>query len=212
MDDLAPERFALFVPLFAGLIVAVGLGRLRATRPSTSFYAALALLAVALVSLVPAWPEAMSPVAVPAFFGSPAVRMIPAGSVALVYPIANDAQDDSMLWQAESGFRFKMLDGYVLVPGPGGVGEVPWLNSLTDVLLEECRVGDRLPPLTPRLLDQVRAELARDHVETVVVGPVGRSPGSARRLMAAVVGRPPTMVGGVAVWWRVGTDRDSADR
>jgi len=213
LDDLVPERFGLFVMLFAGLIVAVGLGQLHATGPSTSATATLALLMVALVSLVPAWPEAVSPTAVPAFFRSPAVASVPSGSVALVYPIADDAQDDAMLWQAESGLRFKMIDGYVSVPGPGGVGEVPWLNSLTDILLEECRVGDRLPPLTPRLLATVRAELAQDRVATVIIAPVGHSPGLARHLMTVVLGRPPAQVGGVAVWRHVGgTDRGPPTR
>lgn len=203
MDDLAPERFALFVALFAAMVVAVGLGELRAAPRSAMTWATVALLAVTVASLVPAWPEATSRVDVPTFFTSSLVRRIPVGSVALVYPIANDAQDDSMVWQAESGLRFKMLDGYVLVPGPGGVGEVPWLNSLTDVLLEECRVGARLPALTPHLVSRVRAELAADDVSTVIVGPVGASPGSARRLMTTVLGRPPAEVGGVAVWWHV---------
>ena len=77
------------------------------------------LALVLLLPLVPAWPYAAG-----AGVRSGVVHRrhasLPAGSAAVVYPLASSTNDSSMLWQAMANMQFRMPGGFAVIPGPTG--------------------------------------------------------------------------------------------
>jgi hypothetical protein len=210
LDSLLAGRFTLFVDLFGGFVLAIGIdrlrsdmvhdGRVRRLRTAT----ALGLVAVvALVPVTPRWPYPVVGVdsTTPSFFESRAVVAIPAGSTALTYPYPIYPFNQAMLWQAVSSMRFRILGGYVLIPGAGGQATnapAPVLpGSVAATLIADfngqARVG---PAATP---GGVRSLLHRYGVRTVLVGPGGVDPDAAIALFTEALGAP-RMVGGVRIW------------
>ncbi|HEY7200121.1 MAG TPA: hypothetical protein VIC57_07920 [Candidatus Dormibacteraeota bacterium] len=205
LSSLLPSRLMLLVYLMAGLLVAVfvdralGLGRRRLALAG-------AALAVALAPLVPRLPYLSTPFHEPAFFaaGGEASR-VPVGTVALIAPVTTWDDVDAMYWQASTGMRFRMPEGYLFVPAPPPAGNQ--LNSppgATVNALEAVRYDRPTGMGDPEVKQSIRAELARMHVRTVIVGPmVNRD--EAVALLTWVLDRPPEESGGVSVWWDVNT-------
>ena len=82
----------------------------------------LPVAALCAVPLLPAWPYSYEPARTPAYFTSAAVERVPEGSLALTYPVPRYPSSAPMLWQAEAGFRYRSVGGYVITPRPDGRG------------------------------------------------------------------------------------------
>lgn len=147
VNDIIPSRFALAFWFALAVLLGLGLdvaraaaartlaqraneddvsraGRLPVRHRAARLGGALViLLAVgALLPLVPDWPYAQMPADVPAFFTDGAVRAIPLGSLVGTYPYPVTSMAWPMLWQAESGMRYRMLGGYAITPDAQGAG------------------------------------------------------------------------------------------
>jgi hypothetical protein len=158
-----------------------------------------AVAVVVLLPLLPAWPyRGQDPVDVPSYFTTSAVKAIPYGSVALVYPYPNGSDSDPQLWQAEAEDRFKLIGGYFLVPA-GGTST----NSLTSTPTFTGNVLTNLldgpaPKRTAALRDHLRAELGSWDTRSVVVQPVGHH---AVSFFTWLLGRPPDSDAGQMYEW-----------
>jgi hypothetical protein len=119
-----PGRFMVYVWLAAAVMAAawLGLGRGRGRW-------VLAVLAVAMLFPSIRGPWWHTPVQRPAFFATDAYRqVIPRGANVLVVPFG--PLGDSMLWQAETGFWFRMPVGNVGVRPPPEFGAWPAMDTL----------------------------------------------------------------------------------
>jgi hypothetical protein len=203
VSDVIPARLMLFVFLFAGLVLAIwldqALRKARAAGRSLAFRALpLALAGLALVPLIPRQPFPTMPLAVPSFFTTPAlVDQVPSGSVALVAPFAYDWRlAVPMLWQSESGMRFRMPEGFAWIPGPS---YVPHRSALGDAMAGIAKSGS-----APAMTSEARLAYAHDltawQVQTVIVGPMGNQDQMVR-FFSELFGRPPSGEGGVFVWF-----------
>lgn len=202
-------RLMLFVYLLAALILALFLDRPRGF-PSWRRYGGLAVAVVALLPLLPRPDYPVSAKVAPPFFTGAAVRRIPAGSVALVAPFAALSRgtyanaSSAMLWQAAAGMRFRMPEGYVFVPRCARCREAALAppSSTTQSVLTAILQGRPTPPWSASLRRQLRQELRRWRVQTVIVGPM---PHQARllALFRTVLGYAPDRGGSVYVWWRM---------
>jgi hypothetical protein len=202
LDDVLPSRLASFIYLWAGVVLAVLLDAAW-DRGAPAGVAATVAVAVALAPLVPRLPYPTSRFQAPAFFlPGGQVSRIPAGSVALVTPLAEAGSTSAMAWQTVAGYRFRMPEGLVLVPDPSTGAPIlgPYLPELGRALtgLEQGQAE----PLTPGLRCRALEELADRGVTTVVAGP---SAGRDRTVawLSDLLERPPASSGGVEVWWRV---------
>ena len=209
LKNAQPSRYALFTTLFVALVLASVLdatyqGLRRHVCHRTSAMVAGALGLVALLPLLPAWPYAAGATSVPAYFTSGAVRAVPAGSVAMLYPYPGWAVDGSlpMIWQADAGLRFKLAGGYFLVPTPGTHTVAYEAQSLTASVLTDL-YAQGVPALTPALRASLRAQLRAWHVTTVLAQPSGVDPAGSLRFLTWLVGRAPTPVDGVEAWYHV---------
>jgi hypothetical protein len=157
LKNIIPSRFALYATLAADTMVATWIARTKGAvfrRPYV-----LPLLAV-FALLPPVWTNAY--VEQPqrlAFFSDGLYKTcIPRGETLMIFPFAY--WGDSLLWQAESGFWFKMAEGAL---GPSNLPESfagdPTVNALLFQFID---------PSTRPTMKQLLALVRRRHVDRVV--------------------------------------------
>ena len=197
LEQVLPSRLMVHVDLIAAVLLGILLeGLLQAGRRVGRPAAAAVAVAVG-VSLIPAPPGVATPER-PAYFTTGAAQRIAPGSVILLLPYAEDYYDDAaMLWQVDAGLRFSMPGGYV-IGSPQPVLPVDASRLSTVQWLLAVQRG-RPVPLTERRRREVRAQLRRWDVDTVVIGPSDHQ-GDLVGALAGVLGRPPQRSGGVWVW------------
>ena len=231
LKGLVASRFSLFVALAASFIFAIGLDRWKrdvgfaagvdravvrrhsswssTARSRIAITGLVALIgAGVLVPLVPQVPFVSQAADVPTYFTSAEFEAIPNGSAVVTYPYDLGAVNYGMLWQAVSGFSFKLVGGEAAVPISTAAGATH-VDPLPPIQLQHLfRAGYwgnvRLAPeLDPQGEKLVRRFLTRWHIGTVVFYPVGVDPGLVRHYLIVLFGRSPVEVGGVAVWYHV---------
>jgi hypothetical protein len=208
LANLLPGRLMLYAFLLAAMLVAVFVDDLRRT-PRRAVAGGL-LLGAAVVTLFPRLPFPTSPVSTPAFFTGTAVRQIPQDEVALVAPfVSSPVPDDPMLWQALSGMRFRMPEGYFQGPDLHGrriYGPAP---STTSRVMEAIWATGSARPLSAELRRGIAADLMAWSVRDILVGPMPHR-AEMTAFMIALTGRPPVESGGVALWTHVDPERLAA--
>ena len=129
-DNVLTTRFTVYSALLAAVIVSLWLASSRVAVAARIVLGALALLAI-----VPRASQGMwyTHPRQPAFFADGLVgRCLASGETAMVLPYTSNG--DSMLWQAESGFRFAMAGGHVQPNPPPAFEKYPavaWLDEDT---------------------------------------------------------------------------------
>jgi hypothetical protein len=168
LGSALPARFTLYTALLAGLLAATAL----ADRGSRLRWA-LAISGIVLTLPNLGLPQWSSPVQRPRFFETGQYRQhLVRGTTALVLPYGPAGW--SMLWQAESGFRFNLIGGhFALRVTPA---EREWRDAY-----ERLNSG-QLTPL------RLRVFLTSHCVDIVLVTPGTRE--SARRAIEAAVAAP----------------------
>jgi hypothetical protein len=205
LESEAAARYTLLMWLFLALLAALVVDRWLVgprARPRTLGprrrlggwrVAGTVLLALSLVSLVPQWPYSIAADSVPAWFSSPAVNRIPAGSTLVTYPYASDIDNLPMFWQAVTGMRYRIPFGQVVLPDP----HFPPF----EVAFNDCwtRPALRMPPRS--LIAGSRVVLSFWQVRRVVV-PLQYSinPACAIRFLTATLRRAPLHQHQAAVW------------
>jgi hypothetical protein len=197
-NDLLPGRIMLPVFLLAGFLLAVFVEQAVRDRRWTSVAARAALVMAIMLTLFPKVPYPQTSLAVPPFFlPGGTVAKIPAGQVSLVVPFSRGGEATAMVWQAASGMRFRMPEGYVYVP-TARLWEISPPPSATQSLLASVAAGSR-PAVSSAVRAQVLTELERWQVRTIIVGPMPHE-NEAVADLAAIVGHDPTASGGVFLW------------
>jgi hypothetical protein len=130
-NDILPVRISMFVALAASLCVAWWASSRREPRT-----ARLVLTVLAIATVVPSlWLNVWHhrPYR-PAFFTQGTYRAcLKPGETVLMLPFPN--RSDAMVWQAESGFDFRMANGYVGDGSPPGVPEPDLIRQLQRLAL-----------------------------------------------------------------------------
>ncbi len=204
LSNVLPARLMLYTYLMIGLMLACFLDRaFRAGR--SEYLRTLVLMAIALVPLAPRLPYISTPTSIPEFFQSPSVQQIPQGSIALIAPYSHGDHATAMGWQAASGFRFRMPEGYLFTAGHND--QNPPASATQDVI----RALENGSPLviTDETSSRLHADLRSWGVKTLIVGPMAHEEKVAQ-LYADLLGRAPCWVGGVWVWWQVDGTRPPA--
>ena len=185
--ELADRRRALIL-----LLAIVAAAMLRPTRTSLP---AWVLIGVSVLAVTPRFPVPAEPVRIPSFFTGQSVRSIPEGSVALVLPYARLVNSRAMFWQSAAGMRFRMPEGYALLPGPH-FSPPP---TATGGALAAIESGAEAPAVTEALKSQVLADLSAWQVQNIIVGPMSHQD-RAVAFLTAVLGRAPDQRDGVFLW------------
>ncbi|PZR82109.1 MAG: hypothetical protein DLM65_04585 [Candidatus Aeolococcus gillhamiae] len=201
LSDALPVRFMVYFYLLAAVLVAVCVSRLSASgaRDARASMVAAAAVTVALLPLLPHVPLPASTVTLPQFFSSSRdVSQIPVESTVLTapFPYRDIVAVSSLVWQAQSGMRYKIVGGYWIGPDPPHTVTPQLERVLTD--LGSTGVDETTPALLPAL----RLELRAACIRTIVVTP---GPYAAREadLFARLLNRAPAHELDVLVWWNV---------
>jgi hypothetical protein len=199
LHNLAAVRLSLYVVLCAALVLAVALDRLHAAGRLRAAVA-LPVAAVSAVPLLPAWPYSYEPARTPSYFTSAAVERVPEGSLALTYPVPRHPTSAPMLWQAEAGFRYRSVGGYVITPGPDGHGTFAGGVTAWERVVGQAPAG-RLGAVEPQVRVALLLEMEQLDARSVLVAHRPGSP-AVVRVVEDVLGRGPDEVtGGVSAWY-----------
>ena len=228
LNDVLPIRISFEVDACLAAVIAFGFDDLRrAPTPRGSSHAhrerragrrAAAVLLVALVALVvtqlPVWPYRG-----PTATGLPVTvrQAIPPGDpVAVTYPYTQYPYLQPMVWQADSGFAFRMLGGYARHSNAHGNGagsspvsiDPPGLQQylirqqfLADPLVNPFATANSFPaPTGSELVAATRATLVNYHVRLIIVDHSMGESGPVVKLFDTVLGPPRLTVGHYVVW------------
>jgi hypothetical protein len=201
LQNILPARFALYLFLFAGLIVAHGVDatiNVKGRRVVST--AAWAFTAVTLAALLPVMPAPVKLHQVPSFFTSNDIRLIPSGSIVLVAPWSDGTFTEAtgtntapMVWQNVSQFRYGMPSGYAIAVLPPATNDFDAIMNA--IWLHGYVANGSDPSLRAAILDRLR----NWRVAAVVVGPMTHRADMVA-FFTAILGRPGRDVGGVTIW------------
>jgi hypothetical protein len=201
LHNLAAVRLSLYVVLCAAIVVAVGLDRLHTEGWfGRHRLPAAVLVATCLLPLLPTGPYEYVDADTPTYFTSDAVNRIPAGALAYTFPVPRYPGSAPMEWQAQSGFRYRSLGGYVISRGSGGGGTFAGSITVWERVVGQASKGTALavPPQVQRRLLQ---EMTALHVRAVLVADE-RGSADVNRLVETLLGRPADEhTGGVSAWY-----------
>ncbi len=206
LKNMLAVRLMLYVYLMGALLLGVALDELlrgRRRHPAV----AVGLAAIALAALLPDLSFPATKATTPAFFRTDEVKLVEKDSVLLVAPLPRDTSTSGpMLWQAEADMRYRMAAGYVL--GPDRTGRFTYLPLPTTLstTMEAIQRGAPSPALDPVARSALVSDLARADVRGVAVGPT-RNRDVLIAFFRDLLGRPPKLVGGVALWTEVDAAR-----
>jgi hypothetical protein len=182
LNNALPARFILFAWLIVAVIAA---GWLKMTDD----IAVGVRIGVAVLSIVFLFPHpsfllsAATPIDVPPFFARGLYRQyLRPGENILLIPYSHEG--DGMLWQAQTGMKFRMAGG--------------WTGAAPSEFLEWPIVSTLFTSIpTPEYGEQLKAFVARQGIEKVVVSNAARRPWSA---LLASLGVEPLEVGGITLY------------
>jgi hypothetical protein len=216
LDDIIPTRINLEVAAGLAAVMAFGLDDLRQTRrrhaePPRRVVAIAGILLVLVATQLPRWPaNNQHATARPVSVLPQAIKAaIPAGDpVAITYPYPSYPLIQPMLWQADTGFRFRLLGGYAWRPGPHGAPKfspIPMSPPELQQFLggEEHAYGYGLPaPIGPKLLESAREAIERYDVRMVIVDTSAAGGAQALTLFTEVLGSPSATADHFSIWTR----------
>jgi hypothetical protein len=205
IDNVLAARLMGIADLCVGVLVAAFVVYL-ATARDVWRRVGIVLLGLGIILILPGpLPLQNEAFSVPSYFTGQGVKQIPPGSTALVAPyVTNGSEDQPQDWQAASGFRFRMPEGYVYVPSPAGpiTGPLPTALGAEMVSIFSQLPGSANPQITAVERPQYIADLRAWHVQTVLVGPMPNYDQMVS-FFTQLLGRSGTTQGGVVAWYNV---------
>jgi ABC-type proline/glycine betaine transport system permease subunit len=204
LNEVLNERIALYLDLFAGLLLAVFLDRAWDSRVGLARPASVVAAAASLALLLPTIPMTSSDAHVPSIFqpGTSANRyfhsLVPEGSVAVILP-ANSLETGkgySMLWQAVDGLRFKMPEGDLVHGDSYGVATLDPAPSPLWWAMSMIQLGTS-PALA--YAAAVRSQLSQIGTRAVIVGAMPHRD-LAIIYFNLLLGRAPVDTGDALIW------------
>ena len=186
--DLMDVRFAMFAALAAAVTVALWAASAPAPRWVRAALPALAILAVLPNLSWGAW--ARTPDVPRLFTGGGYRDCIARGENVVVFPVG--PRGDSLIWQAESGFWFRMAGGYIsqaIPPSftrPAGLGHLTSADNPSEVTAAQIRELARLKGVTKVIVDARQAALWRP-----ILRPLGPPIAAAGTLIYRLRGASP---------------------
>jgi hypothetical protein len=201
LHNLAAVRLSLYVVLCAAVVLAVGLDRLHATGWMQRHRIGAAILALTcLLPLVPRSTYSYVDADTPAYFTTGAVNRVPDGAVAYTYPVPRFPGSGPMEWQAQSGFRYRSLGGYVISRGDGGGGTFAGRITVWERVVGQAAAG-RLGQTPLQVQRRLLQEMTELRVRAILVAD-GRGASEVNQLVEQLLDRPADEhTGGVSAWY-----------
>ncbi|MGW2716248.1 dolichyl-phosphate beta-glucosyltransferase [Streptomyces sp. NPDC001492] len=200
-ESVIEGRVAMICAPALGMLLALALDRLTATRTLGTQYLGLLGACLALLPLVPAPLKTVERPATPAFFTSGAWQpYVREGESLVTVPLPDAGDAEALHWQQRAGLGFELPGGYFNGPyGDDRVGIYGASPRYTSGLLSDVRDTGVVPKLDATWRAQARRDFAYWKAGALVVAP-GPHDEALRRTVAELVGRDGKWVAGVWVW------------
>lgn len=212
LHSVVPTRWALAITPIIGLLLALGVERIRrlavahpAARPQIR-YATVTVLAMALVPILPTPLPATHLNPVPGFVTSGAWRPYVAGGRSVVtLPLPDTNYTEPLRWAAATGLDMPLARGYFLGPDTRPHAEEHGAALFTapprptSSFFSVVRRAGAVPPITPQSRVNAVDDLRYWRAGVVILGP-HRNADALRRAMTELTGIEPVFTGGVWVW------------
>lgn len=211
-DTVVPTRFALVLTPLVGVLLALGYQRMSDLRRTVAVpvempvrLVAGALLAAALLPLVPRPLPAAGTLSTPAFVTSGQWRgYVPPGQSLVTVPTTSSKDVQGMLWSASTGLDLPLQAGYFL--GPSGSAPEPRRAAYgppkrpTPVLWDRVAATGKVPAITSRQRADAVADLRYWRAAAVTLQPGTRHAKALRTTTIRLLDAQPKLVGGVWLW------------
>lgn len=203
-ESVVVSRFAMGCIAPIAVLLALGVERAladRASEPRWFLPAGIALLAAALLPLLPTPLHTVRAAATPSFFAEDTWRgYVEHGGAVVPVPVPDPLDASPLAWQVDAGLEFPVPEGYFVGPGEDGVhgryGAVP--RPTSSLLAEVARSGVRAD-----VDDADRAFAAQDlrfwRADVVVLGAHPEAD-ALRGTVEDLLGIPARRVADVWVW------------
>ncbi|MDA8332864.1 MAG: hypothetical protein M0027_16975 [Candidatus Dormibacteraeota bacterium] len=195
-----PSRMTVFVVIGVACLLATAWDHVVDRLRSLARVTALGILFTPLLpSLGLLHGYAGFPMYPPAVLRSSALRALPRSAVIVTVPRSTrDNHGLTMYWQAQSSFRYAQPFGYLLHPGPRGVMTFFNAPSPLETLVTSLTLNR---PVSAAVTPAALATQLRDwDVAAIIITPRRGFQGEVS-VMARLLGAPPKMVAGSAVWF-----------
>jgi hypothetical protein len=174
-NSALPARFALMLIPIVGLMLGFAVDRARLELRPRGRRWWYAVLAVALLPIVPLSIPAAARDPVPRFFSSGDWRQyVHSGQTLVPVPPASDLLPDGQRWQVAANFGFAIPAGFFLGPGPDGRSQIGPIHRPTYELLNLAALDGYDPVINDYDRQQARLDLAYWHAGVVVLSDGGR--------------------------------------
>ncbi|GAA3800245.1 hypothetical protein GCM10022403_038180 [Streptomyces coacervatus] len=200
-ESVIEGRVAMICAPALGMLLALALDRLMATRNLGTQYVGLLGVCLALLPLVPAPLKTVERPATPAFFTDGAWRpYVRKGESLVTVPLPGAGDAQALHWQQRAGLGFKLPGGYFNGPyGADRIGIYGASPRYTSDMLSDVRDTGVVPELGRNWQAQAQRDFAYWKAGALVVAP-GLHDEALRRAVTELVGRPGKWVAGVWVW------------
>ncbi len=207
-DTMVPTRLALAVIPVVAILLALGHREMMAVRdpaaPAPLRLVWFALLAAALVPLVPRPLPATGTLPTPAFVTAGLWRRyVPAGHSMVAVPPAGSRNAQPMMWSARTGLQLPIARGYFLGPGTETEDSEAIFGAPkrpTSIMLEKVLATGEVPKITAKDRANALDDLRYWRSSVVVLQPHTWHDGPLWETVTDLLGFAPTLVGGVWLW------------
>jgi hypothetical protein len=221
-DNTIPARYALYVLLFASVVVAIGLDRiwipqlrnLSGTRVSVRERLRIltrkqkrlvALGSLVGLSLVPNVPFASKEVPWPASLPSTIESVVAPGTVVLSVPFPTPSNSEAMTWQALAHMDFRIVGGYANIADPGkSHGQrqpIPLPPSHVQEVFSFPKLGSLIPWVPQAQAEaQLLTYLRRYDIGAIAFAGMGPVTSEGYWYLINTIGQPQIVRPGYAIW------------
>ncbi|MDQ0941843.1 dolichyl-phosphate beta-glucosyltransferase [Streptomyces sp. V1I1] len=206
-ESVIESRVAMICAPVLGVLIALAVDRLLATRERVNRAVGLAAVAAALVPVLPTPYPVRERAEIPAFVteGMYSAYLSEGESVVTV-PLPSPGNAEALHWQSATGLGFPVAGGYFNGPwGPERMGIYGATPRHTSNLFNDVRSSGRVPVIGPNWQAQARGDLAAWRAGVVVLAPQYNDV-ALYATVEKLLGRPGKRVGGMWVW-DVGAER-----
>lgn len=197
LKHLLPNRFAVYVFLFSGIIIAIFISKVSKQEKILKFTAYL-FFTLGLFCIIPVYLVSPYPVqkpSIPAFFRNSIIKnYIQKNSNVFIVPISQGAEGTTMLWQIYSDMWFKIPEGFAI--NRYGFGPMPSLFIKTVDSIQRNGVSPQIDFGTKA---EIYGYLKYYDIRYIIVGPT-KNEQKIVSFIASVLGKEPAMKHGVYLW------------
>jgi hypothetical protein len=202
IDGALPTRFALaLIPIIA-IVLAAAIDRALSDNRRPVRLVVPAVVALALLPLVPKPLPTIERAAVPQFFTEGHWReCVRPGGVLVPVPVPNPGNPDKMRWPAAANAAFAIPEGFFIGPyAAGGQASIGIYSRPTSQLFNEVERTGTVPPITATEQAHARDDIAYWHASCLVLADRDQPhAGELRQTLEALYG-PGQHVVDVTVW------------